>query len=374
MTLWQDSILLAKIAWPGVLSISVGTSLSTGRLAPQVLTRHFWRPDLRRPVFVKVGTHASVPNEGSHHTTELRAVRKHANPSRASQPGRRPAVPQRVRGREGVANTPRAWSLQGDVATFPQALDRERMSLTLCRREAAGERVPSPSHLRARGREREPRTLRGHATGRASGYNQASLCTRPREVGVYVALRARGRERISPPPVCGREAERGRGGHSAGMGPAGLVMPPNVPGDEAEGGGDVTLRAQGRERVSPSLCRQEFGRGLCRLSAGTRPGEGDVQVPLTGTSREEGFHTRRGVVGTTLPPGHRHAPFPMQFPDGAQQIERLHRREAAAALRGGWTVGRWANPTISACGVPQRPVGHWRQKHLPPPLLRNRVV
>ena len=194
------------------------------------------------------------------------------------------------------------------------------MSLTLCRREAAGERVPSPSHLRARGREREPRTLRGHATGRASGYNQASLCTRPREVGVYVALRARGRERISPPPVCGREAERGRGGHSAGMGPAGLVMPPNVPGDEAEGGGDVTLRAQGRERVSPSLCRREFGRGLCRLSAGTRPGEGDVQVPLTGASREVGFHTRRGVVGITLPRGHRCAPFPMQFPDGHKKL------------------------------------------------------
>ena len=165
MTLWQELILLTKIAWPGVLSISVGISLS--RLVPQVLIRHFSRPDLRRPVFVKGGTHASVPNGGSHHTTELRAVRKHANPSRASHPGRRPAAPQRARGREGVANPPRARSLQGDVATFPQALDRERMSLTLCRREAAGERVP-------------------------------------------------------PPPICGREAERGSRGLSAGMRPAGL--------------------------------------------------------------------------------------------------------------------------------------------------------
>jgi hypothetical protein len=219
MTLWQELILLTKIAWPGVLSISVGISLS--RLVPQVLIRHFSRPDLRRPVFVKGGTHASVPNEGSHHTIELRAMREYANPSRASQPGRRPAAPQRARGREGVVNPPRARSLQGDAATFPQAPDRERMSLTLCRREAAGERAPPPSCLRARGREREPRTLRGHATGRASGYNQASLGTRPREGGVYCSSAgARPGKDLAPPPLCGREAEwgvlRSLRGHGAG--------------------------------------------------------------------------------------------------------------------------------------------------------------
>ena len=143
MTLWQELILLTKIAWPGVLSISVGISLS--RLVPQVLIWHFSRPDLRRPVFVKGGTHASVPNEGSHHTIELRAMREYANPSRASQPGRRPAAPQRARGREGVVNPPRARSLQGDVATLPQALGRERMLRTLCRHGAERESHNIPS-------------------------------------------------------------------------------------------------------------------------------------------------------------------------------------------------------------------------------------
>jgi len=207
MTLWQELILLTKIAWPGVLSISVGISLS--RLVPQVLIRHFSRPDLRRPVFVKGGTHASVPNGGSHHTTELRAVRKHANPSRASQPGRRPAAPQRARGREGVANPPRARSLQGDVATFPQALDRERMSLTLCRREAAGERVP-------------------------------------------------------PPPICGREAERGSRGPSQACDRQGFGVQPGLPVHEAEG-----------------------GRCLCS-SAGARPGKDPAPPPSAGARPREG--------------------------------------------------------------------------------------
>ena len=112
----------------------------------------------------------------------------------------------------------------------------------------------------------------GHEAGRTWGYSQASLGTRPKEGGVYVALQARGRKRISPPLLRARGRERvlrSHRGHDAGRA-RDTAKRPRARG--REGDVDVPLRARGRERVSPSPYRQEAGRGLCLTRAQRRCG------------------------------------------------------------------------------------------------------
>jgi hypothetical protein len=141
----------------------------------------------------------------------------------------------------------------------------------------------------------------GHEAGRTWGYSQASLGTRPKEGGVYVALRARGRKRISPPLLRARGRERvlrSHRGHDAGRA-RDTAKRPRARG--REGDVDVPLRARGRERVSPSPYRQEAGRGLCRPPAGTRPGECDIQVPLTDDPREVSFTRAQRRCGHYAP-------------------------------------------------------------------------
>ena len=150
--------------------------------------------------------------------------------------------------------------------------------------------------------------------------------------------------------LCGHEAERGCCGPTADMRPAGLGIPPNDHGHGAEGDVDVPLRARGRERVSPSHYRQEAGRGLCRPPAGTRPGEGDIQVPLTDDPREVSFTRAQRRCGHYAPaePSSR-AISPGSFMTGQQKFNApTDAKPPPTSEKAGLSVAGQASPSARA--------------------------